>query len=169
MARFTKQQRQEIIRDFCLRRNREFDAKLFAKEVRETGPSHPAYGWFQWDDDRAAEEYRIWQAREFSRGLKVSFSIEEVGRSGTVKVREVQAPMLVSPMSERRSGGGYFLTDPENPQHMAELCEQAAIDLGRWLKRYEAAILHAGGSVAAIRKQIAALERAAPVEEDEAA
>lgn len=169
MARFTKELRQQIIRDFCLRRNAEFDAKLFEQEVRETGPSHPAYEWFEWDGDRAASEYRVWQARQFANGLKVSFQVEEVGRAGVIRVREVEAPMLVSPTEGRRAGGGYFLTDPENPDHMAELCRQAVIDLNRWLRRYQAALVHAGGSVTLIERQIALLDKAAPQEVDEAA
>lgn len=169
MAHFTKEQRQQIIRDFCLRRNMDFDARLFAKEVRDTGPEHPAYDWFEWDDGKAAEEFRIWQAREFSRGLRVSFQIEEVGRSGTIRVREVSVPMLVSPLDGRRAGGGYFLTDPEDPSHMAELCKQAATDLRRWLRRYEGALAHAGGSVSVIERQLRLLENSVLQGVDEAA
>lgn len=166
MARFTKELRQKIIQEFCLRRNADFDAKLFEQEVRETGPSHPAYEWFEWDADKAAAEYRIWQAREFAQGLKVSFSVEEVGRSGTMRVRQVNLPMLVSPVEGRSQGGGYFLTDPSNPEHMAELCRQAATDLARWLRRYEGALAHAGASVQVIEKQLRLLEA---VSEDKAA
>lgn len=168
MARFTKEARQEIIREFCRRRNTEFDAKLFEQEVRETGPSHPAYEWFQWDADKAAGEYRIWQARQFANGLRVSFKVEEVSRGGTIKVREVEVPMLVSPIYERHAGGGYFITDPKNPDHMGELSRQASIDLSRWLRRYQAVLVHAGGSVTVIEKQIMILNRASPAM-DEAA
>ena len=167
--RFTKELRQQIIRDFCLRRNAEFDARLFEQEVRETGPSHPAYEWFEWDGETAAREHRIWQARQFSQGLKVSFSVEEVGRGGKTSVRVVEAPMLVSPVSGRREGGGYFMTDPNNPEHLAELARQAAGDLTRWLKRYESVLSSVGGSAGAIQKQIDALNQNAPSVSKEAA
>lgn len=169
MARFSKELRQKIIREFCLRRNTDFDAKLFEQEVRDTGPDHPAYGWFEWDESKAAGEYRVWQAREFAKDLRVTFSVEEIGRAGVIRVREVEAPMLVSPLDGRRSGGGYFLTDPSNPDHMAELCRQAATSLATWLRRYEGALAHAGGSVSMIEKQLKALEKASPQEIDEAA
>ena len=169
MARFTKALRQEIIRDFCERRNADFDARLFEQEVRETGPSHPAYEWFQWDAEKAAHDHRIWQAREFATGLKVSFTVEEIGRNKSISVREVEMPMLVSPLDGRRGGGGYFLSDPENPEHMAEFCRQAAADLARWLRRYHAAVAHAGGSVGAVERQLRLLESVAPEEVEEAA
>ena len=169
-TRFTKERRQEIIKDFCLRRNADFDARLFEQEVRETGEGHPAFGWFEWSTETAAAEYRIWQARSFATGLRISFKVEEIGRSGTVTVRSVEAPMLVSPGADRRAGGGYFLTDPSNPDHMSELCRQAAVDLNRWLRRYEAALLHAGGAVHTIERQVKLLEKAAiPAKVEEAA
>ena len=169
MARFTKALRQEIIRDFCFRYNAEFDARLFEQEVRETGPSHPAYEWFTWDSDRAAHEHRVWQAREFASGLKVAFTIEEIGRNQSVRVREIEMPFLVSPMDGRRAGGGYYLSDPSSPEQMAEFCRQAAMDGARWLRRYEAAFVHAGASVAVIERQLKLLEAAAPEEREEAA
>lgn len=169
MARFTKELRQKIVREFCTRRNADFDAKLFEQEVRETGPSHPAYEWFEWDESKAASEFRVWQAREFVKDLRIVFTVEEVGRSGTIQVREVEAPMLVSPLSGRARGGGYFLTTPDDPAHMAELCRQAATDLERWLRRYEAAVWHSGGSVAPIERQLKALQKSSAQEVDEAA
>lgn len=169
MAGFTKALREKIVRDFCARRNSGFDAKLFEQEVRETGPSHPAYEWFEWDDDKAAAEYRVWQAREFVKDLRVVFTVEEIGRSKAIQVKEVSAPMLVSPLDGRGRGGGYFLTDPEDPAHMAELCRQAATDLDRWLRRYEAAVWHSGGALAAIERQLRLLEKASTEQVDEAA
>ena len=169
MARYTKDRRQKIIRDFCLHRNADFDARLFEQEVRETGPDHPAYEWFEWDGDKAAREHRIWQAREFAKGLRVSFTVEEIGRSGAITVRQMDAPMLVSPLQGRHSGGGYQLVDPDDPEHMAELCRQAAADLGRWLRRYEGALAYAGGSTAAIATQVARLEAIALEKETELA
>ena len=158
VANFTKQLRQKIIRDFCARRNSEFDAAEFVKEVRETGADHPAYKWFEWDDEIAADEHRLYQARSFATGLRVSFSVEEIGRTGTIRVREVEMPLVISPMAGRDGGGGYYLVDRNNPEHMAEYCRQAATDLGRWLRRYEAALLHVGGSVASIERQLRLLE-----------
>jgi hypothetical protein len=168
-TRFTKEDRQQIIKDFCLRRNADFDARLFEQEVREKGSEHPAYSWFEWNEDKAAEEYRIWQARQFATGLRISFKVEEIGRGGTVTVRSVEAPMLVSLGADRRDGGGYFLTDLDNPEHMAELCRQAAVALGTWLRRYEAALQHAGVAKQTFERQVKLLEKAAAPQKAEKA
>lgn len=167
MAKFTKALRQQIVRDFALRHGG-FNAALFVEEVRAAGPDHPAYEWFQWDDDKAASEYRIWQAREFARGIKVRASIEEISRTG-IRVREIEMPLIISPVDGRRDGGGYFLSDPNDPEHMAEFCRQAAADLERWLRRYSGAVAYAKGSTAAIERQVRALYAAVPEDMDEAA
>lgn len=165
MARFTKALRQQIVREFAVRHNGYFNPSLFLEEVRANGPDHPAHEWFQWDDDKAAREHRLWQAREFAKDLKVTFEVEEVGRNKAIKITEQEAPMVISPGSGRNSGGGYFLTDPDNPEHMAEHCRQAAVALRSWLRRYESAVKYAGGSVAALERSAAALEKASAVDE----
>lgn len=160
--RFTKELRQKIIQDFCRKRNADFDARLFEQEVRETGKKHPAWAWFEWDGDKAAGEHRIWQARQFAIGLRISFKVETVGRDGPVGVREVAAPLLMSPGADRKAGGGYVLTDLSKPDHMAELCRQAGGDLGRWLRRYEAAVAHVGIEIDEIERFVKLLEQASP-------
>ena len=55
MARFTKALRERIVREFTARHNGRFDPAVFVEEVRQAGPSHEAYEWFQWDDEAAAE------------------------------------------------------------------------------------------------------------------
>lgn len=162
MAKFTKALRQEIIRDFATRHNGFYNPLLFLEEVRASGPEHPAYEWFEWNDDRAAQEHRLWQAREFARDLKVSFTVQEIGRNKAIKVREVSMPLALSPVEGRHKGGGYFVSDPDNPEHLEELARQAATALESWLRRYEAALLHAGGSKDAIEQQIQLLGKAAP-------
>lgn len=169
MARFTKERRQEIIREFAIRHNGHFNPTLFVQEVRATGADHPAYEWFEWSLDKAAEQHWLWQAREFANGLRVSFTVETVGREGAIKVREVSAPFALSPVDQRRQGGGYYVTDPSDPAHMAELCRQAVNDLERWLRRYEAALVHAGGNASVIEKQLRLLEAAVPQEQENAA
>lgn len=165
---FTKQQRQEIVADFAKRHGGHYDPRLFVEEVKSTGESHPAHGWFTWDRDRAAYEHWLWQAREFASDLKVSFTIEEIDR-GKVTVREVTMPMALSPLGGRQQGGGYIISDPNSPVHMAELCLQAANDLARWLRRYEAAIIYAQGSTVSAKKLLERLEYAATPEEEEVA
>lgn len=142
--RFTKEQRQEIVRDFAIRHNGQYNPKLFLDEVRTVGSEHPAHGWFEWDAERAAHEHQLWQAREFAQGLKVTFQIEEVGRKKAMRVVTAEMPMVMSPRETRRDGGGYVLVDPRSTDHMAEHCRQAAVALRTWLNRYNSALLHAG-------------------------
>lgn len=156
--RFTKEVRQKIINDFAVRHNGHFNPKLFVDEVRRTGEGHPAYEWFQWDRDKAAHEFWLCQARAFATGLRVTFSVEEVGRKGAISVREVTAPMAHSPVEQRSKGGGYVVTDTGDPAHMSELCRQAATDLARWIQRYEGALIYAGGSTQQMHKQLFVLE-----------
>lgn len=107
---------------------------------------------------KAALAYQVEQARDFARDLVVQFTIEEVGRKG-IKVNQ-EMPLVISPMSGRRKGGGYVLVDVSNPDHMAEHCLQAAISLRSWLARYESALASVGITTASIEKTLAALERA---------
>lgn len=163
--RFTKEIRQQIIRDFATRHNGHFNPRLFVEEVRQQGENHPAHGWFTWDKDKAAEAHLLWEAREFAKDLRVTFTVEEVGRNKSITVREVAMPFALSPAHHRDKGGGYVVSDPNDPEHMAELCRQAATDLDRWLRRYEAALIFAGGSAQVMRKQLATLEAKVPQEE----
>ena len=157
MARFTKTLRQQIIGDFAAEHGGLFVPSEFVEEVRATGPDHPAYEWFTWDTEKAALEHQIWQAREFAKGLIITFSVETISRKGTIKVLEVEAPFALSPVFDRKDGGGYVITDPTDPEHMKELCYQAAIDLERWLRRYAGAVAYAKGSVEPIKKQLLTL------------
>jgi hypothetical protein len=169
MSGFSKELRQEIVREFAIRHNGHYNPRLFIDEVRSAGEGHPAYGWFQWDREKAALEHWLWQAREFANGLKVSFTVEELNRDQSITVREFEMPFALSPVAGRRSGGGYMVNDQSDPAHMAELCRQAATGLAGWLRRYEAAIAHAGGSLKAIEKQIRLLKAACADESEEAA
>lgn len=162
--RFTKHLRQKIVREFAIKHNGQFDASLFLKEVREQGSSHPAYEWFEWNKDAAAHAYQLEQARAFARDLRVIFRIEEVAGPHSVRVRETQMPMVISPTATRNKGGGYLLVDPDDPEHMAEHCRQAAKTLGEWKTRYQAAIAHAGVKVVDLEKAIGKLERAADLQ-----
>lgn len=154
MARFTKALREQIVREFTARHNGQYNPALFLEGVGAKGVDHPAYEWFEWNDDRAAEQYRVEQARAFARDIRVAFTVEEIGRNKAVTIREVEAPLMISPLTGRRHGGGYVVLDPARPEDMAELCRQAACDLEAWLSRHQAALLYARGSSEAIERQI---------------
>lgn len=151
MARFTKALRQQIVREFAEAHGGVFDPAMFLAEARAA--NHPAHDWFEWDDDKAALEFRLDQARDFARGLVVRFEIEEVHR-GKMRIAERSAPLVLSPLGNRRDGGGYFITNPDDAEHMEELRRQAAQSLRWFLSRYNAVL-----TSTVERHDIAILER----------
>jgi hypothetical protein len=155
MPRYTKELRQQIVTDFCASHDGEFNPQAFVKEVGASGPDHPAYGWFIWEDDRAAHQYRLERARMFIQGLRISVKVKPFGRSGTMTVKE--APLALSPLSDRADGGGYYIFDEDNPEHIRELCRQGAADLERWLERYTLAVAEAGAKDLPVERLIKAL------------
>lgn len=164
MARFTKELRQQLVRDFAERNGGWFDPAAFLAEVRESGSGHPAYEWFEWDDDKAAHEFRMDQARDFARGLIVRFEVKTVHR-GSFKIVENTVPLAMSPLERRRDGGGYYISDPNDPAHMDELCRQAAQSLRWFMSRYNAALTHIGIAPTVLEKVQHALENSAVHEE----
>jgi hypothetical protein len=165
--KYTAKVRQEIIADFCKRHGGEYDPAVFVREVKRRGEDHPAYGWFAWEDTDAAEQYRLWQARVFARNLIIKFGVEEVGRGGKMKVIEQQMPLIISPMGGRRAGGGYLLSDPKDPAHMAMLCAEAAVSLRTWLRRYSAALYATGVPERVVTHLAEQLEKLAGDDEEE--
>jgi hypothetical protein len=158
MARFTRELRQKIIEEFARQNNGWYDPRAFVQHVRSAGPEHPAFEWFTWDDAAAAEAFRLDQARDFARGLVIRFEVQEARPKGKVIVAHREAPFAVSPVASRKSGGGYYLTDPTDAEHMAELRRQAASHLDWWLRRYGSAVEAAGGDVKAVEKVLALLQ-----------
>lgn len=155
--RFTRELRQKIVSEFAVKNGGWFDPALFLASVREVGQEHPAWEWFQWDDERAALEYRLDQARDFARGLVVRFEVEEVHR-GKMRITERSAPLILSPMGKRKDGGGYFVTDPSSAEHMDELRKQAAQSLRWFISRYEAVLSHVGVGLAPLERVRALLD-----------
>lgn len=160
--RFTKALRKEIVTEFASRHGGTFDPAGFLAEVKKAGAKHPAHSWFEWSDKDAAEEFRLEQARSFASDLRITFSVEEIGRNRTITVVETTAPLVVSPIGNRNSGGGYFLFDPSNPKHQKELCQEASSTLQAWLKRYRAALGFVGLEDSAFVHAIAAMDSGDP-------
>jgi hypothetical protein len=166
VSRFTKALRQQIVSEFTAKNGGWFDPSAFVAEVQRVGSEHPAYEWFQWDDDKAAQEFRLDQARDFTRGLIVRFEIRTMHR-GSLRIVEHSTPLVISPLATRNDSGGYYLTDPNDPAHMAELCRQAAQSLRWFIGRYEGALAFAGVNIGSFDRARTALE--AFEEKDEAA
>ncbi len=167
--RLSHEDRQQIVDDFC-NDHGGWNAEAFFTEVRDSKGQHPAYCWFTWDGDAAAFAYNVAEARHFVHGLIVRYEIEVVDQ-GAVIVTYVEGPMVFSPPSNRRWGGGYVKIDPEDKELMGEFCDEAATALNSWIRRYHLAVVHAGSPIKVVEKLAAALERKAEASKpkDEAA
>lgn len=101
--------------------------KLHAEDVVEWARSHPGsalYGSFEWDDTKAAHEYRLGQARRL-------LAIHIVDQAGDRR--------LVSLSVDRTAGGGYrrisdVVLDPEKAGVMLQ---DALSELDRVRRKYE--------------------------------
>lgn len=160
MARFTKALRTQIVEEFTSRHNGLFTPTLFIEEVRATGPDHPAYDWFDWDDTAAADKWRIYQARQFVSDLRIEYKIEVIRETGTFTV-STEVPQVLSPLRDRHKGGGYYVVHPGSEEHLSELAQQASMGLRQWLKRYEAVVLSVGEEIGDIVSLAERLEKAA--------
>lgn len=157
MARFTKELRQHLVRDFAERNGGWYDPAAFLTEIEQAGSTHPAWEWFEWDNGKAALEYRLDQARDFARGLVIRFEVEEVHR-GKLRISQRSVPLVFSPLAGRRDGGGYQITDPSSQAHMDELRRQAAQSLRWFISRYDAVLAHSGVSLSSFERAQALLE-----------
>lgn len=133
--KLSKADRQRIVKDYADRHGGKFEINGFLREVRASNGTHEAWPWFEWDPFKAHEEHLRNQAREFVQGLTITFKIEMIERNvGAVIVRE--APAYISPVANRRDGGGYHSVDPNNPEHRAEIARQGLVALESWVDRY---------------------------------
>jgi hypothetical protein len=99
------------------------DGKLMPGEVVDAArdPSSPLHNLFQWDDDVAAEAYRLHQARRIIR-----IHVTDVVRSN----RPAKIPVFVSLSTDRVNGGGYHraidvLSEPQlRARHIRDIIGQ---------------------------------------------
>ncbi|MCK9505893.1 MAG: hypothetical protein M0Q95_17155 [Porticoccaceae bacterium] len=88
----------------------------------------PLHSWFCWDDSEAAERYRIIQARELIRSVKVEI--------GDQTPREVRAFVSLTP--DRADGGGYRLAQEvvSDAQLYQQMLRDALAELERFEQKY---------------------------------
>lgn len=159
MSGFPKRERQRIIDDYLsVTGQNMFNAGAFIDWL-EGQPEHEAYPWFFGiDDDKAAREYRIGLARRMASGLRIVAQVSvSPDEAHVVQFSTREYPAYISPMSERKGGGGYERFDPDDPAHMAELQTQGAQALRAWLDRYRGAAQAASVDVQAIEEIAAAM------------
>ena len=96
----------------------------------------------------------------FVQGLKLVFEVEHQTPTGKIKIQERDVPLLLSPSSTRQDGMGYYMFDPDDPDHLEELRRQAVVDLKAWLVRYSVALETAGLTGQPLERIISILESA---------
>jgi len=89
----------------------------------------PLHGKFTWDNRKAAEEYRLWEAREL---VKVYWYVAEGSRE--------RVPVFISLSSDRPVKAGYRSSADvlANPDQRGEWLQMALADLQSWKRSYAA-------------------------------
>lgn len=91
--------------------------------------SSPLHTHFEWDDDKAAEDYRLWQARALISQVRVHL----VTPSG----KKVASQVFVSLKSDRDKGGYRTMVDVLSHKDMRnELVRDALTDMQNFTQRY---------------------------------
>lgn len=138
--RFNKKTKQKVIDDYLAASGRNiFLADEFV-DWMATQPEHEMYDTFYGvEDDVAARNYRIDIARRMASGLRIVVKEEVKEKSQVVSIKVAEYPAFISPIKNRRLGGGYQPFDPDDEDAQTELRKQAGVSLNAWLERYRGA------------------------------
>jgi hypothetical protein len=141
---FKSKDRQRIIDGYLAESGRNMFVPSEFVDWLKNYPDHEAYDLFYGiSDEQAAREHRIALARRMAAGLRIVAHQQET-HSSVVAIATREYPAYVSPVQNRRDGGGYEPLDPNNELQIAELRRQGASALRGWLSRYRGAFEHVG-------------------------
>ena len=91
-------------------------------------PDHPLHSKFEWDDDKAADKYRLWQARHMIINVMV---LAPTGK-------EVRAFVSLQDDRQEDEGGYRALVDVmTNADSRKRLLSEALAEFKRWEAKYE--------------------------------
>ena len=114
--RYRTERRQELTEAHLNKYGGVYRPEEFLAEA--TNPAHDAHDYFEWDDNKAGHEYRLWQARQF---IRFTIREQDVRHSSSADVTFSYRPALVSPVENRHNQikRGYLRTDtPEGRSHV---------------------------------------------------
>lgn len=135
MANFSKKTKQKIIDDYL----HETGRNMFVPEEfiiwLQDHPDHIAYNAFHGRDDDLLWQAKLDLARRMASGLRIVVK-KEVVEADVVSITVTEYPSYISPVKQRKSGGGYEPFDPESEESQAELRRQAGVALAAWLQRF---------------------------------
>lgn len=85
------------------------------------------HNYFEWDDAKAADEHRLWQARQL-----ITYEFQ------TVESKEPEQVYFSLPSQREKPDGGYFRIDiiEDDPLKLEELKKEAARELRRVNEKY---------------------------------
>lgn len=173
MAGFNRGFRQKVVDEYLNESGANFFIPAEFIEWLRDKPDHRVYPvFFSKSDEEAANEYRLMLARQFVAGLRIKVTVTPQMASSlphiAINLREpmtISVPAFVSPVSERRGGGGYVSTDISDSGTAQEIYRQAAQSLTSWLERYGDTARLAGADVGAMEAVLGVLTVAGVEEE----
>lgn len=95
----------------------------------------PLHQFFQWDNTKAAEEYRLVQARQLIRRIKVEYVTEE---TKTVTVRAFHCVVPTSDDDQPSLRGIYVPIESAISDYRSQLLDQCRRDMEAFKRKYAA-------------------------------
>lgn len=153
MTAFNRTYRQQVIDEYLNATGRNhFVPAEFLKWLQPQEDHRVWSIFFGKSDEDAAHQYRLALTRQFVAGLRIVVNAET-----SIGAIAVKVPAFISPVADRKVGGGYLPIDVRRSDSTAELCRQAAEDLARWLRRWEGTAALVGVDVSEAKKIASAL------------
>ena len=144
MGNFARKTRQRIILGYLADTGR----NMFVPEEFVTWlldhPEHEMYKAFHGRDDELLWQAKLDLARQLASGLRIVVKQEEVQQSDGVSIKVAEYPAYISPVAQRKEGGGYEPFDPDDERSQEELRRQAGVALAAWLNRFRGSAEHIG-------------------------
>ena len=154
---FKKSDKQRLINEYAAETGRN---TLDVGQIRDwlSGkPEHEFYDYvFGATDEKKIEEYEKDRIAGLIRGLRITVK-QEVQKDVKVKIKVADYPAYISPVKDRKHGGGYVAFDPKSETSQAELRLQAATSMAAWLSRYRGCVEHIGLDVTPMEELVHAL------------
>lgn len=134
MMETMKEQERAIIEQE-LRKIEKRDGNITPPAVVEAAksPTSPLHSHFQWNDDKAAHEYRLWQARQLIAVVIIEQGPNDTQRTFTSVIIEQNTPKGESQLIR-----AYVDTEKvlDNADLRAQVLRQAVNELERWARKY---------------------------------
>ena len=118
-----------------LRKIEKRDGVISAHAVVEVAksPTSPLHVHFQWNDDKAAHEFRLWQARQLIAVIIIERAPNDTQRTFTNVVVEQKTAKGESQLVRAYVSTERVLDDPDLRQ---QVLEQAVGEIRRWTAKY---------------------------------